>query len=157
MSIRFNYNDIDHPNRAGATAADPVPTRGTVDGVTAPVGTKPDLLSRDFYRARFFLLFRTAAHAEDVAGTGNVQVWFRDMPEIGSANNVAEGPPAANKVVWVKGPAVTGVSHLEEVVLENVYKRGVYIQVTAIGGGAAAEADVFAASFDKGRSLPPLD
>lgn len=149
MAFRFNYNDTDVPNRVGAGAPpDPAPTRGTVDGVTAPVGTQPDLLTRDFYRARFFLLCRDGLGAEVPAGTANVQVWYRDIVEMGDANNVAPNPPPADKVAWIKGPDFTALGSLEEVILEDVYKRGIYLQVTGVGGGAT-KADIFAAPFDR--------
>lgn len=146
MAFRFNYNDTDNPNRPGASA-DPVPTRGSPTGSGG--ATKPDILSRDYYRARFFLIAKTAGDVEDAAGTADVQVWYRDMTEMGDANDVAPDPPDNTKVVWVKGPAFTALAHLKEVVLEDVYKRGIYLQVTNIAGGAAAKADIFIAPFDR--------
>ena len=144
MAFRFNYRNTDSPNRAGASA-DSVPTRGKPDGST---GTKPDLLSRDFYQARFFLITKTAGDIEDIAGTADVQVWLRDMTEIGDADNVAVNPPDPTKIVWVKGPAFTALPHLKEIILEDVYKRGIYLQVTNIAGGAATKADLFLSPFD---------
>jgi len=153
MAFRFNYRDVDSPNRAGASA-DVAPTRGKPDGST---GTKPDLLSREFYRARFFLITKTAGGAEDTAGTADVQVWFRDMVEIGDADNVAPNPPDPTKVPWVKGPSFTALPHLKEVILENVYKRGVFLQVTNIAGGAAAQADIFLSPFDRAYPWKSVD
>jgi len=147
MVFRYNYSNTDAPNRTGA-GGDPAPTRGTVDGATAPVGTRPDLLARDFYRARVFVICRDGGGAEVPAGTADIQVWFRDMVEIGDADNVSQNPPPPDKVAWVKGPEFLAVSNLEEKILEDIYKRGVYIQVVAVGGGAVS-ADIFAAPFDR--------
>ena len=158
MAFRFNYRDSDSPNRAGAGVGvgDLAPVRGTVDGVTAPIGTKPDFLSRDFYQARVFLNCKDGLGAEVPAGTADVQIWLRDMPEIGDANNVAPNPPAADKVAWVKGPEHLALGSLEEVVLGDIYKRGIYVQVTGVGGGAT-QADVFVAPFDRHNPFASVD
>ena len=149
MAFRFYYPDLTKPVRTiTAAAPDVVPVRGTLDG-TAPIGTRADILARDFYRSRMFLFCRKAAGAEEPAGTADVQVWFRDAVEIGEAQDVAPSPPVPTDVAWVKGPAVTAITHLEELIIEDTYKRAVYFQITAIAGGGTIDCQLFAAPFDR--------
>jgi hypothetical protein len=111
-------------------------------------GTTPDFWAKEYHQARLTVRFLTGVGAEEPLGTCDVEVWYRDIPEVGDrAQNVAPNPPTATDVLWVKG-FDQSVTHLEEIIIPNAYQRGVYVRVTNIAGGAAATAELYLAPFD---------
>lgn len=147
--FKYDYPDLDNPAR-NTTGADAVPTRGAI--FPPVVITNPDYLTQDFQQVRMFFFCKDGGGAEETAGTVTFSVWARDVVERGDAYNRNVNPPDPTKVAWVLLDDAVTVDHLEEYIIETAQKRALYIQATALGGGAAS-ADIFIAPFDSYRPL----
>jgi hypothetical protein len=145
MAFKYDYPDTDNFLRS-TTGSDAVPTRGTIMGT--PTGTVPDFNFRKFQKARLVLRTVDGVPA-DVAGTATFTIWYRDLVEITDDGSLVESPPDADLIMWTKSNDWDGVTvdTLEEVVLEDVARRGVYVQVTAKTVGTAVQ--IFMAPFDR--------
>ena len=147
MAFKTVYPIVGGPNRVTA-GPDPVPTRGTVVVGGGGLGTTPDFWSKEYHQARLTIRFLTVVDIEEPLGTCDIEVWYRDIPEVGDrAQNVAPSPPIAADILWVKG-FDQSVTYLEEVIIPNAYQRGVYVRVRNIAGGAATKAELYLAPFD---------
>ena len=155
MAFRYFYPITDDPQRKKSGIPDTVPARGTIWTI-APSGTVPDLDAKGFHRARLVIRTLTAADAEVAAGTADITLWYRDITERGDANNVNPDPPDALKVMWVKGPSIT-LDHLEEYILEDIYMRGVYAQVTAFAGVGVTQVWIYFAPYDRWHPFASID
>jgi hypothetical protein len=149
MAFKYDYPILDNPMRNTA-GADGVPTRGKI--FPPAVVTAPDYLTKDFQQARLFFFCKDGGGAEVPAGTVTFSVWARDVVEWGDSYTLVDNPPDPTKVAWVLLDGAVTVDHLEEYIIETAQKRAIYIQATALGGGAVS-ADIFLAPFDTYRPL----
>jgi hypothetical protein len=154
MAFKYDYPILDNPMRS-TTGADAVPVRGRI---FPPLGgaTAPDFKCKDYQQVRMFFFCKNGGGAEEVAGTVTFSVWARDIVEWGDAYNLVDSPPDPTKVAWVLLADAITVDHLEEYIIDDAQKRALYIQATALAGGAIASADIFVAPFDTYRPLESM-
>lgn len=138
--FKYAYPTTDNPVRT-INAPDPAPTRGSVlDAV--PTGTVPDFVGLQFQAVKLCFL------TNNPLGTVTFDLWARDMVEFGDANiRSTDPPPDLSKVLWVKVAKNVTLDNLEEYRFLAMNKRGLYVQLTAFGGGAGS-ADLFMAPYE---------
>ena len=147
MAFKTIYPPVGSAQRI-STGVDTAPARGTIILTGGGTGAQPDFFSKEYHRARIAFRFTDGAGAEVPTGTCDIDIWYRDIVEEGDrAQNVAPNPPTATNVLWVKGHSQIGVTHLEEVVVETVYQRGLYVQVSSLA--VAADVHLHIAPFDR--------
>jgi hypothetical protein len=152
MAFKYRYASTSNPIRT-SDATDLAPVRGVIGGA----GTTPDFSDYKYQKAR--LVVRCVENQGgsppvivDVSdGTATFTIWYRDLVEITDAGALVLNPPTATKVLWVRDGTWTAatVDHTQEVILENVAHRGVYVQVTNMTGTSITGVEIYLAPYDR--------